>query len=105
MWDLPSSSPTSPRCVFLCQYRWNLILNGRVAQAISGPYSEWAEGNIQKIKNILDGARAEHTAAVQSRIDSVGQMKDVVSLTQGLFALSKVSHISQHLSGTLGDLY
>ena len=29
---------------------------------------------------------------MKQRIDSVGQMKDVVSITQGLFALSKVSY-------------
>jgi F-type H+-transporting ATPase subunit b len=39
---------------------------------------------------VLDGARAEHTQAVKDRIDEVGQMKDVVSLTEGLFAVSKV---------------
>jgi F-type H+-transporting ATPase subunit b len=39
---------------------------------------------------VLDGARAEHTQAVKDRIDTVGQMKDVVSLTEGLFAVSKV---------------
>lgn len=54
------------------------------------PYSQWADGHIQRIKKILDGARAEHTQAVQERIDSVGQMKDVVSVTKALFDLSKV---------------
>ena len=39
---------------------------------------------------MLDGARAEHTQAVKDRIDAVDQMKDVVSLTEGLFAISKV---------------
>jgi F-type H+-transporting ATPase subunit b len=39
---------------------------------------------------VLDGARAEHTQAVKDRIDAVDQMKDVVSLTEGLFAISKV---------------
>lgn len=57
------------------------------------PYSQWAEGHIQRIKKVLDGARAEHTQAVQERIDSVGQMKDVVSLTKSLFELSKVWYI------------
>jgi F-type H+-transporting ATPase subunit b len=54
------------------------------------PYKEWAETNIQKIKSVLDKSRSEHTQAVKDRINSVEQMKDVVSLTQGLFALSKV---------------
>ena len=55
------------------------------------PYSSWAQGHIDRIKNVLNQARAEHTGAVKERIDSVGQMKDVVSITEGLFALSKVS--------------
>ena len=54
------------------------------------PYRQWAEGHIDRIKNVLGSARAEHTQAVKDRIDSVAQMKDVTSLTQGLFALSKV---------------
>jgi F-type H+-transporting ATPase subunit b len=54
------------------------------------PYKEWAENHIARIKGVLDGARAEHTHAVKDRIDEVGQMKDVVSLTEGLFAISKV---------------
>lgn len=54
------------------------------------PYKEWAENHIARIKGVLDGARAEHTQAVKNRIDEVGQMKDVVSLTKGLFEVSKV---------------
>ena len=38
---------------------------------------------------------AEHIQAVKDRITSVEQMKDVVSLTKGLFALSKV--INNHI--------
>lgn len=60
-------------------------------QVIRLPYKEWAENHIARIKGVLDGARAEHTQAVKDRIDEVGQMKDVVSLTEGLFAISKVS--------------
>lgn len=53
------------------------------------PYKNWAEGHITRIKDILNGARAEHTSTVKSRIDSVAQMKDVAAITEGLFALSK----------------
>ncbi|KAE9405423.1 ATP synthase [Gymnopus androsaceus JB14] len=60
-----------------------------MAKAIREPYVNWAQSQVQKIKGILDKARAEHTQAVQDRIDSVSQMKDVVVLTQSLFALSK----------------
>ena len=59
---------------------------------IREPYVQWAEGHISRIRNVLNDARAEHTGVVKQRIDSVGQMKDVVSLTKGLFALSKVSY-------------
>jgi len=60
-----------------------------IAKSIREPYRDWAETQIAKIRGILDGARSEHTQAVKDRIDSVGQMKDVVSITEGLFALSK----------------
>lgn len=53
------------------------------------PYKEWAEGHINRVKNILNSARAEHTQAVKDRIAGVEQMKDVVAITEGLFALSK----------------
>lgn len=53
------------------------------------PYKNWAEGHINRIRDILNGARARHTEAVKERIESVGQMKDVVAITEGLFALSK----------------
>ena len=60
-------------------------------QTIPEPYKNWAEGHIEKIRGILNGARASHTEAVKERISSVEQMKDVVSITEGLFALSKVN--------------
>ena len=60
------------------------------AQTVRLPYKEWAENHIARIKGVLDGARAEHTQAVKDRIDEVGQMKDVVELTKGLFEVSKV---------------
>jgi len=60
-----------------------------IAKSVREPYRDWAEAQIAKIKGVLDGARAEHTQAVKDRINSVEQMKDVVSITEGLFALSK----------------
>ncbi|KZP28727.1 ATP synthase [Athelia psychrophila] len=60
-----------------------------IAKLLKEPYGEWAEANINKIKNILDKSRSEHTQAVRDRITSVEQMKDVVSLTEGLFSVSK----------------
>ncbi|KAL2263061.1 hypothetical protein VTK26DRAFT_8349 [Humicola hyalothermophila] len=55
-----------------------------------GPvYKEWAEGQSNKIKNILNSARADHTQAVKSRIEDVKQMSGVVEITKSLFEVSK----------------
>ncbi|EJF58663.1 hypothetical protein DICSQDRAFT_139277 [Dichomitus squalens LYAD-421 SS1] len=47
------------------------------------------KGHIKRIRDILYTSCAEHTQVVKDRIQSVEQMKDVVSVTEGLFALSK----------------
>ncbi|KAF8328389.1 putative H+-transporting two-sector ATPase chain b precursor, mitochondrial [Cantharellus anzutake] len=60
-----------------------------IVRAMREPYKEWAEANINRIKDILESTRAEHTRAVTERIDSVKQMKDVVDVTKALFAVSK----------------
>jgi F-type H+-transporting ATPase subunit b len=67
-----------------------LILFTYLAKAAREPYKDWADGHINRIKAVLDNARSEHTQAVKDRIESVEDMKDVVSLTKALFALSKV---------------
>jgi F-type H+-transporting ATPase subunit b len=57
-----------------------------------GPmYKEWAEAQNEKIKNILNAARADHTEAVKARKENVQQMSEVVDITKTLFAVSKVS--------------
>lgn len=57
-----------------------------------GPmYSEWAEGHINRIRDVLNGARADHTQAVKDRIEQVKQMEGVVDITKALFAVSKVN--------------
>lgn len=43
----------------------------------------------QKIAGILNDARAGHTKAVQQRIDSVNEKKDIVDVTKGLYAAAK----------------
>jgi F-type H+-transporting ATPase subunit b len=59
--------------------------------AYGGPaYAEWANAQVNKIKDILNSARADHTKAVQERIESVSQLSDVVNITKSLFAVSKV---------------
>ncbi|KAL3418649.1 ATP synthase subunit 4 [Phlyctema vagabunda] len=55
-----------------------------------GPmYKEWAEGQVNKIKSILNSARADHTEAVKTRIQSVQQLGSVVDVTKTLFEISK----------------
>jgi F-type H+-transporting ATPase subunit b len=55
-----------------------------------GPaYKEWAEAQNEKIKNILNSARADHTEAVKTRIEGVKQMSGVVDITKSLFQVSK----------------
>lgn len=57
-----------------------------------GPmYADWAKGQIQKVKGILEASRARHSDSVQQRIDSFKELEGVVDLTKSLFALSKVS--------------
>ncbi|KAF8909494.1 hypothetical protein CPB85DRAFT_1435694 [Mucidula mucida] len=65
------------------------ILLAYIGKAIRAPYAHWAQTQIDKVKGVLAAARAEHTASVTSRIDAVGQMKDVGAVTAALFALSK----------------
>jgi F-type H+-transporting ATPase subunit b len=56
-----------------------------------GPmYKEWADGQVNKIKGILNAARADHTEAVKTRIESVQQLGSVVDITKTLFEVSKV---------------
>ncbi|KAJ4410293.1 atp4 subunit B of the stator stalk of mitochondrial F1F0 ATP synthase [Gnomoniopsis sp. IMI 355080] len=56
----------------------------------AGPmYTEWAEAQNKKIAGILNAARADHTQAVKTRIDSVQQMSGVVDITKSLFEVSK----------------
>lgn len=56
-----------------------------------GPaYKEWAEGQNDKIKNILNAARKDHTEAVTQRIDSVKDLGGVIDITKSLFEVSKV---------------
>ncbi|PWN91355.1 hypothetical protein FA10DRAFT_265217 [Acaromyces ingoldii] len=66
-----------------------LIFATLVGRSITGPYKEWADGQIERISGILNSARKEHTEAVQSRIDSVNQQRDVVDITKSLYAVAK----------------
>jgi len=55
-----------------------------------GPgYKAWAEAQNERIRNILNSARADHTEAVKGRIEDVQSMSGVVDITKNLFAVSK----------------
>ena len=58
-----------------------------------GPmYKEFADNYSNKIKNILNAARDDHTNAVKSRISSVSDLGGVIQTTKDLFAVSKARH-------------
>ncbi|MCJ1357955.1 MAG: atp4 subunit B of the stator stalk of mitochondrial F1F0 ATP synthase [Icmadophila ericetorum] len=55
-----------------------------------GPmYKDWADGQVNRMKGILNAAREDHTTAVQQRIDSVKQLGSVIDVTKQLFEVSK----------------
>lgn len=57
----------------------------------AGPgYKEWALGQADKFKNILNSARKDHTDAVKARISNVQDLSGVIDVTKNLFAVSKV---------------
>lgn len=56
-----------------------------------GPmYKEWAQGQVDKIKGILNAAKENHTSAVKARIDNVKELGSVIDVTKSLFEVSKV---------------
>ncbi|GAA5940438.1 hypothetical protein JCM21900_000279 [Sporobolomyces salmonicolor] len=73
-----------------------VIFLGYVSSIIRAPYREWADSQIQKVKDILNSSRQAHTDAVRGRIESVGEMKDVEALTAQLFELSKQTAALEH---------
>lgn len=59
------------------------------AKFIDPLYTEWADGEIKKVNTLLNESRTKHITAVNDRIQSVGQLKDVVATTKQLFTISK----------------
>lgn len=53
-------------------------------------YSSWAESQMEKMRKIFREARADHTNAVKTRVESVKDLGSVVEVTKNLFAVSKV---------------
>lgn len=56
-------------------------------------YREWAEGQVQRYKDILNNARTDHTDAVKQRIGNVQELSGVVDVTKQLFDVSRVSAV------------
>merc|ERR1711881_329028 len=55
----------------------------------SPAYAEWAQGQQDKMKGILNQARENHTKSVQERIESVKEFGGVIDITKTLFEVSK----------------
>ncbi|CAH6720993.1 ATP synthase subunit 4, mitochondrial [[Candida] jaroonii] len=63
---------------------------GALAAKFGAPlYTSWADDEIKKVRDLLNGSRAKHVNAVKERIENVNQLKDVVETTKQLFAVSK----------------
>lgn len=60
-----------------------------VAKFVAPLYTEWADGEINKVNGLLNESRNKHVAVVKDRINSVSQLKDIVNTTKDLFAVSK----------------
>lgn len=59
------------------------------AKFIAPLYTEWADGEIKKVNDLLNESRNKHVSAVKDRIESVSQLKDVVATTKQLFEVSR----------------
>ncbi|KAL1931118.1 hypothetical protein VTP01DRAFT_10255 [Rhizomucor pusillus] len=64
-------------------------LLGVLLKYLREPYTNMAQEHIERIKGVLNKARADHKSAVQTRIEEAGQMKDLVDVTKALFELSR----------------
>lgn len=59
------------------------------AKFVAPLYTEWADGEVKKVNDLLNESRNKHVSAVKARIESVSQLKDVVSTTKQLFDVSR----------------
>ena len=52
--------------------------------AYGGPmYSEWAQGQVKRVRDILDTAKKGHADAIKVRIEDVKPLNNVVEITKG----------------------
>merc|ERR1712000_404505 len=67
-----------------------------------GPaYAEWAQGQQDKMKGILNQARENHTKSVQERIESVKEFGGVIDITKTLFEVSQKTAIASEAKSVL----
>lgn len=67
-----------------------------------GPmYTEWAQGQISKLKGILNTAKEDHKSAIRKRLENVKQLSSVVDVTKQLFEVSKVCYWNQQFTNNL----
>lgn len=59
------------------------------AKFVAPLYTEWADGEIKKVNDLLNESKNKHVSAVKGRIDSVSQLKEVVNTTKLLFNISR----------------
>lgn len=59
------------------------------AKFVAPLYTEWADGEVKKVNDLLNESRTKHVSAVKSRIESVSDLKDVVATTKLLFEVSR----------------
>ncbi|GMK59621.1 hypothetical protein CspeluHIS016_0802270 [Cutaneotrichosporon spelunceum] len=67
-----------------------------IGKNIGAPYSSWANGHIERIRGVLNGAREQHTSAVSQRLDGLESLKEVVPLTEQLYAVAKETNQLEH---------
>jgi len=60
-----------------------------VYRGLKKPFSEWAAEENERVNGVLRQAQADHKVAVRDRIETVGQLGDIVDVTKALFAMSK----------------
>ncbi|RKP25458.1 putative H+-transporting two-sector ATPase chain b precursor, mitochondrial [Syncephalis pseudoplumigaleata] len=64
-------------------------LTTALLNAVRGPYTEFVKDQYNKMKVMLENARASHKEIIQSQINETAQLRDTVGITKNLFAMSK----------------
>ncbi|KAI9595082.1 hypothetical protein BDF19DRAFT_385745, partial [Syncephalis fuscata] len=57
--------------------------------SVRGPYSEFVKDQFNKMKDMLESARNNHKAIIQTQISETAQLRDAVGITKNLFNMSK----------------